>query len=492
MSEQDQETTTESFEERSSRSREKRKRQLRNRLIAAGLAVIAVVSTVTVVSLCYGHGGHPSGQEASAGKASGQKASGQKASDSKGSDQDSQSQEENGGLQIASQPATLAPAEEDSQTKAEKEQARKEAEEKAAAEKAAAEKAAAEKEAAKNGTTIHIRMVGDVILHDAVCSDNWTGEGYCFDSLFANVTDSVKEADLSIVNQESILGGTELGIGGYPAFNSPYEEGDALVNAGFKVVLQASNHTLDQGAQGVYNCLNYWATNHPDTAVLGIAATPEAASDIYVYEKDGFRVAVLNYTYGTNSYEELLSDPNTSCLLNLLEESRVASDIARAREMADFIVVCPHWGNEYENYPSENQQYWRDFFLSQGVDLVIGAHPHVIQPVEMVTDDSGHQMLVYYSLGNFVSNQSYANTMVGAMADVTIRKDASGVRFEDYSVEPLVTHKGWNQQSFTTYFLKDYTEEMAGQNGILQEDGSFSLQYCQSLCQEVFGDLYKG
>ncbi len=459
-------------EERRSPWLDRRKRQLRRRLTAAGLAVAAAVAAIVVISGAAGRGG----QDPSSGSQTAQ-------GGSKGSQQEAQSQSESRDLLISDQTGNPAPAEEDSQAIARAEEARREAE----------EKAAAEREAAKVDTSIHIRMVGDVILHDAVCSVSQTPEGYCFDPLFANVTASVQEADISIANQESILGGAELGISGYPAFNSPYEEGDALVNAGFRVILQASNHTLDQGAQGVYNCLNYWSTSHPDIAILGISATPEAASNIYVYEKEGFRIAILNYTYGTNAYEGLLADPTTSCLLNVLEETKVASDIARAREMADFIIVCPHWGNEYENFPSDQQEYWKNFFFDQGVNLVIGAHPHVIQPVEMVVDETtGRQMLVYYSLGNFVSNQSYANTMVGAMADVTVHKKGTQIYFEDYGVKPLVTHKGWNQQSFTTYFLQDYTSDMASQNGILQEDNGFSLEYCQQLCREVFGDLYQG
>ena len=456
---------------------ERRKRQLRRRLTAAGLAVAAAVAAIVIVSGAAGKGGQdPSGTGQTAQE--GQTGSGQT-----GANAGSQNQSESRDLVISDQAGNPAPAEEDSQARAREEEARREAE----------EKAAAEREAAKVDTSIHIRMVGDVILHDAVCSVSQTPEGYCFDPLFANVTASVQEADIAIANQESILGGAELGISGYPAFNSPYEEGDALVNAGFRVILQASNHTLDQGAQGVYNCLNYWSSSHPDIAVLGIAATPEAASNIYVYEKEGFRIAILNYTYGSNSYEGLLADPTTCCLLNVLSEDKVASDIARAKEMADFIIVCPHWGNEYENYPCELQEEWKNFFFEQGVNLVIGAHPHVIQPVEMVVDESsGRQMLVYYSLGNFVSNQSYANTMVGAMADVTVHKKGTEIYFENYGVKPLVTHKGWNQQSFTTYFLEDYTEELASQNGILQEDSGFSLQYCKNLCKEVFGDLYQG
>ena len=343
----------------------------------------------------------------------------------------------------------------------------------------------------ESGTVIQIRMVGDVILHEDVCNSCLQNTGYQFDGLFCNISGEIREADIAIANQETILGGTGLGITGWPEFNSPCEAGDALVSAGFRVILQASNHTLDYGIEGVTNCLNYWKTTHPEAAVLGIHGDRQAAEDIYVYEKDGFRVAILNYTYGTNLNEELLQDENTAYLLNVLDEERVTADVARAKEMADFVIVCPHWGIEDDNNVCSEQQYWCDLFLSLGVDLVLGAHPHVIQPVEMKMGENGHQMLVYYSLGNCVSNQEHAYAMVGAMAEVTIRKDQEGVHIDKYGIEPLVTHEGQNPQSFTTYLLRDYTEELAGSNGILQDDSSFSLQYCQNLCREVFGNLYQ-
>ena len=201
----------------------------------------------------------------------------------------------------------------------------------------------------ESGTVIQIRMVGDVILHEDVCNSCLQNTGYQFDGLFCNISGEIREADIAIANQETILGGTGLGITGWPEFNSPCEAGDALVSAGFRVILQASNHTLDYGIEGVTNCLNYWKTTHPEAAVLGIHGDRQAAEEIYVYEKDGFRVAILNYTYGTNLNEELLQDENTAYLLNVLDEERVTADVARAKEMADFVIVCPHWGIEDDN-----------------------------------------------------------------------------------------------------------------------------------------------
>lgn len=345
-------------------------------------------------------------------------------------------------------------------------------------------------------TEIDLIAVGDVLLHDNVSNSGKMEDGtYNYDHLFKNVKEDVKAADIAMVNQEVILGGTELGLSGYPTFNGAFEVGDALYEAGFNVILHATNHTLDKGKKGVLNCMNYWKTTHPDVAVLGINESEEAQENsIYVYKKGDIRVAVLNYTYGTNGIP-LPSD--MPYIVNLLDEEKMAKDIAKAKEISDFVVVAPHWGIEYTHKPSDSEKYYADFFLKQGVDLVIGTHPHVIQPVEMLEDAAtGHKMLVYYSLGNFInstadSGRGTADRMVGAMAKVTITNDEEGnVFIKEYGVETLVTQMLFGRGEITTYKLSDYTKELADNNGIRQRDSVFSLEWCQELCKEVFGELY--
>lgn len=348
------------------------------------------------------------------------------------------------------------------------------------------------------GPKVSIIMVGDILLHTPVAESGVQEDGsYNFDELFYNVKDEISAADLAIVNQEVIIGGEELGISGYPCFNAPYELGDALVDAGFDVVLHGTNHALDQGKKGITNCLSFWEKNHPDIAVLGINESRDAQDDIFVYEQEGIRIAVLNYTYGTNGVAMPSDMPYA---VNLLDEDKMASDIAKAKEQADFIVVCPHWGTEYQLTPSSEQEYWTDFFLENGVDLVIGTHPHVIEPVEWVgadnsADVSGEEdkgMLVYYSLGNFVnwtssSGDGIANRMVGGMAEITVGKDSDGDAFiVDYDVEPLVCHLTEGTNGVTVYRLSDYTEELASENAIIAQDAAFSLEYCENLCEEVW------
>lgn len=352
------------------------------------------------------------------------------------------------------------------------------------------------------GPEVTLVMVGDILFHTPVAESGVQEDGsYNYDAVFANVKDEIEAADLAIVNQEVIIGGKELGISGYPSFNAPYELGDALVNAGFDVVLHATNHTLDQGKKGVKNCLSFWKNSYPEVAVLGINESQDAQdNNIYVYEQDGIRIAILNYTYGTNGIA-LPSDMPYA--VNLLDEEKVTEDIAKAKEQADFIVVCPHWGTEYQLTASREQERWTQIFLENGVDLVIGTHPHVIEPVVWMTRDGNAEkasenqgadgMLVYYSLGNFVnwtasSGDGIANRMVGGMAEITIGMDERGEAFIlEYDIEPLVTHLAEGTNGVTTCFLSDYTEELAAENAIIAQDSAFSKEYCVELCEEVWG-----
>ncbi len=340
--------------------------------------------------------------------------------------------------------------------------------------------------------TVDIMMIGDILAHEGVYKSGLQADGtYNFDHLFKNIQSDISAADIRIVNQETILGGVELGLSGYPCFNSPYEIGVAEANAGFNVILHATNHTIDKGLTGVENCLNFWRTNYPEMAVLGINETEEDYNNIYIYNKDGFKIAILNYTYGTNGIPIPSSKPY---IVNMLDEDKITKDVAKAKELADMVVVCPHWGTEYVYQPDTDQQYWTNLFLKLGVDVVIGTHPHVMEPVETLTREDGHQMVVYYSLGNFVSNQDKMPRMVGGMAKVTLVKkgDDNSCYVKQYSYTPIVTQKLFGPALITSYKLADYNDTLAYSNAIRKDSGcsEFSVSYCQELCKLVFGDSY--
>ncbi len=342
---------------------------------------------------------------------------------------------------------------------------------------------------------VKLVMVGDILLHTPLAESGKSPEGgYDFSAVFANLREEIEAADVALVNQEVIIGGAELGVSGYPSFNAPYELGDALAETGFDVVLHATNHALDKRKQGILNCLSFWRENYPDMAVLGIHDSQESQQDIYVYEQQGIRIAVLNYTYGTNGVPLPEDMPYA---VDMLQKDRVAADLKRAQELADFVIVCPHWGKEYVLEQTKDQENWAKLFAENGADLVLGTHPHVIEPIEQVASANGNQALVYYSLGNFVNWTSgtgagVANRMVGGMAQVTVSLNESGdAVIKEYGVLPVVCHVEKGFGGVTVYPLSEYTEELAARNEIVKQDGSFSLQYCRELAEQVFGDAIK-
>jgi poly-gamma-glutamate capsule biosynthesis protein CapA/YwtB (metallophosphatase superfamily) len=337
--------------------------------------------------------------------------------------------------------------------------------------------------AEKPETTIRLCMIGDVLLHDAIIQTSKTEYGYDFSPLFSNISDRLAGYDLKIVNQETACGGESYGITGYPSFNGPTECIDAMANTGFNLVCLATNHMLDNGISPMLSTLDYWNTNYPGVGTIGAYSSAESAENIYVYQKEDFKVAVLNYTYGTNAGSgDLLSAPYC---LNFLNEEKVYSDIQRAKEISDFVIVIPHWGTEHNLGTDASQDYWATQFNEWGVDLVIGSHPHVIEPIEAKTSSTGHTTVIFYSLGNFVSNPANANLMVGAMADVTLTKDENGVRIDDFGAIPLITHQ---QGYFTTYFWSEYSPEMYYESVGHIQDPTFTYEYCTDLIYSVFGD----
>ncbi len=338
------------------------------------------------------------------------------------------------------------------------------------------------------GQSVSLIMVGDVLMHDKVIRSGAREDGtYDYSGLFRNVKKETEAADLAIVNQETILGGEKLKFTGYPSFNSPFEVGEAEAEAGFDVILHGTNHALDRSAKGIENCLDFWDNEYPELQVLGIHDSPEDQKELCIVTCRGIRIAILNYTYGTNG---IRMPKGKGYLVDYLDEKRVRRDLARAEHEADFTIVCPHWGTEYSLIPSAEQKKWAGIFAECGADLVIGTHPHVIEPMETVTDDRGREVPVYYSLGNFVNATSgtgsgVMNRMVGGMAMVTV---STGRRGEAYvskaEVKPLVCHLG--EDDITVYFLEDYTEELAKENQIVKQDPGFSLQSCRELVGKVW------
>lgn len=285
----------------------------------------------------------------------------------------------------------------------------------------------------KEVTDISFAAFGDILIHEPIYRYGLQQEE-SFDFIFENVREIVSDTDVTIINQETPLTDNPSLYGDYPRFGTPVEVGQAIVNAGFDVVTCATNHALDRGAQGIAFTKNFFDENGINC--LGIQSESELQYRPYeMITRNGIRFALFNYSYGTNGINIPESNPY---MVHLLEdEARIRSDIEKARSEADFVIVFAHWGTENSEEIDEFQQKWAQIFLDSKVDVVIGTHPHVIQPYEVLTDDSGHEMLIYYSLGNYISAQSQKECIKGGMAEFTVSLTSEGYQITEYNLQPL-------------------------------------------------------
>ena len=257
-------------------------------------------------------------------------------------------------------------------------------------------------------------MVGDCLIHGAIYDDAKTTNGsYDFSKMLELVKPIIQSYDLAFYNQESILGGVELGLSSYPRFNAPKEVGDAFLDLGFNLVSLANNHTLDKGKEGIYSSLDYWR-NKENIMTAGSYSSEENRITPNIMEKNGITYALLAYTTTTNGLNTFKDEPY---LITVYDEELVKADIERLRDKVDLLMVSMHWGEEYTHNPTEEQKIIAEYLASLNVDIIIGHHPHVVQPIDFI----GNTMVIY-SLGNFIASQYGINKLTGLMAGVTVKK----------------------------------------------------------------------
>lgn len=262
--------------------------------------------------------------------------------------------------------------------------------------------------------------VGDALIHDGVYIDANTykkgSDGYYiydFKPMLTDIKEIVKNYDLAFYNQETIIGGKNLGLSNYPCFNSPDEIGLDMIDAGFNMVNLTTNHSKDRGIPALKYSSNFWKNQKGVYAVGSYVSEEERLKPRYE-EKNGIKYALLGYATVTNGFT--ISDEDSHYWV-LYDKEKVKQDIERIKDKVDVIIVSMHWGVEYTHTPTDEQVEIAKYLSSLGVDVVIGHHPHVIQPIEYVGDT-----LVIYSLGNFLSAQDGLMKRVGMMASLDINK----------------------------------------------------------------------
>ena len=262
-------------------------------------------------------------------------------------------------------------------------------------------------------------FAGDAIQHAPQIYAAKTDSGYNYGSVFELMSSKIAEADIAGINFETTLGGEPYT--GYPLFSSPDGFAKALHQAGFDVFFTANNHALDTGRKGLEQTIDL--IKGLGAKQTGSFVSKEHRKLYYplMIIKNGIRIAFLNYTYGTNGL--LVSEPN---IVNLIDTLLIEKDIAAALLLRpDIMIAVMHWGEEYQSMPSHEQKTIAQFLLRNNVRIIIGHHPHFIQPIEIIKENDSIKHAVFYSLGNFVSNQRRRNTDGGMIAEIVLSKDTN-------------------------------------------------------------------
>lgn len=332
---------------------------------------------------------------------------------------------------------------------------------------------------------LSLLATGDGLIHSVIYRSYYNNNTYDFSGALTEVKDIISKYDIAYYNQETPLGDNSLEYSGYPRFYTPKEYGDAMINIGFNMISLASNHAYDKGESGVIKTLDYF--ENTDALYHGMNRTEENTDNYIIKEKNNITYTMLSYTTLDNGLSSLLG--NKQYMVNKYNKDKVKEDIEYLRDKVDVLIVAMHWGVEYTSSPTDEQKEIAKFLADLGVDIVIGNHPHVLQPITWIDDT-----LVMYSLGNFISNQYGTddyNKLVGFLATLditkTVKEDESKISIDNlggeliftyYKGDPINTavHSGHKVIPFSKMtdgtYLKDYERLYTKYSNILTKMGA--------------------
>lgn len=337
--------------------------------------------------------------------------------------------------------------------------------------------------------------VGDNLLHEPIYyywdMDHETRD---YAPIYQGITPVIQAADLGYINQETVCAGDAFGLSTYPSFNGPNEFLDTLAASGFDWLSASSNHSMDAGTDALLYQLDYLAQRYPSVSVTGAHRSEEEFYKPIVREINGIRVGLAGFTYGLNGYQK---PEGYNWLIDVFDDGNGNVDYAlidgmleRLNAVSDVQIVSMHWGIEYTNEPTAQQRELAAYLHSKGVEAIIGTHPHVIQPAELIQDEN-QQTLVFYSLGNVLSAQDTSETMVGGLAQFVMNYDFTSRKasFEQISFTPTVTLISPDLHTFGVSLLPDYTDEMAASQFVEVVKGQdCSVQWVRDYTASVMGE----
>lgn len=335
---------------------------------------------------------------------------------------------------------------------------------------------------------VSFMAVGDNLIHNQIYRNAQTSENtYNFKPIYKDVADEIQNTDLAFINQETMFGGDYRPYSAYPRFNTPSDMAGDLSDLGFDLVNGSNNHTLDMGTEGLMNTIKYWDQYKDQVLYTGVFESQAARDNIPVIEKNGMTFSLLSYTYDTNGIE-----PEQPYHVNYFDPELIKNDVQSAQEMSDFVIVSAHWGDEHTFQPNTKQKEYAQYFADLGVDLVVGHHPHTIQPMEWVTGTSGNETLVAYSLGNFFASSMNDINSLGGSLHLDFNKEGNKEFIDNVRWEPLVIHheekapgNATSRHNFSVYELSNYTTELAQQHSLNDYGFNITPELFQNMTRQV-------
>ena len=351
-----------------------------------------------------------------------------------------------------------------------------------------------ETEAKSKDVRLSFVAAGDNMNHMSVYKEAYAlaggNGGYYYDSMYENVADFIKSADIAFVNQESPIAGQGYPVSGFPGFNAPEESGKVLLDIGFDIINLANNHMFDMDGgnkTGYLNSIKFW--KNLNTFLIGGYESQADYDNVRVYEKDGVSIAFLSYTEFTN--KNVNSD--SGCIAPVFDKEVFIKHMAAAKEKADLVFVSMHWGDEGTFSPNSKQKELAQFISNQGADVIIGHHSHTIQPIKWLNGESGNKTLVIYSLGNFICTMLYPYNILGAIVGFdVVKNDGEKAYIDNVKFNPIVIHYNADasvmdeqdlpkRTGIKLYWLEDYTDSLAKSHGA-QLYQNFNLDTLKSYC----------
>ncbi len=339
---------------------------------------------------------------------------------------------------------------------------------------------------------ISFLAAGDNVIHPCIYMDarnRATPEtrAYNFKPMYDDVADYIASFDLAFINQETLMCGGDVPLSGYPHFNSPQELGYDLLEIGFDIVGMANNHMCDKGASGLEATIDFWQSEDMSgILMIGGYRNREDYDNIRIIEREGVKIAFLSYTYETNGLRLPLS---SELVVPYINDDDIIRQCKLAKDAADLVIASVHWGDENQTTPNAEQKRVAKLLADNGTDVILGHHPHVLQPIEWIETDRGETLCIY-SLGNLLSAMQYWSNMVGGFFTFDIVAMSDGEIYID-SPEFIPTAFFYGPSYFNShlYFLKDYPADVAKNHGTGKLYGSYaSPQNMLEFAERIMGD----